>query len=52
MSENAGIEDQQGAVRDATGAPDQTQVAEDPTGEAGAYGGLSADAVDEPDEVH
>ncbi len=52
MSENAGIEDQQAAVRDATGAPDQTQVAEDPTGEAAAYGGISDDAVDEPDEVH
>ena len=54
MSENAGIEtaDEQAATRDATGAPDQTQVAEDPTGEAAAYGGVASDAIDEPDELH
>ena len=43
---------EQDAVRDATGAPDQTQLAEDPTGEAGAYGGLAADGVTEPDELN
>jgi len=56
MSENAGIEDtvadEQAAVRDATGAPDATQVAEDPTGEAAAYGGVAEDGIGEPDEVH
>jgi hypothetical protein len=54
MTENAGIDPRVAAaeesVRDATGAPDATQVAEDPTGEAAAYGGISSDAVVEPEE--
>ena len=55
MSENAGIDAraaaaEQAATQDATGAPDQTELAEDATGEAGAYGGVASDAViDEPD---
>lgn len=61
MTENAGVDPRvaaaeqaadQAAVRDATGAPDQTQLAEDPTGEAGAYGGIAEDGIDEPDELH
>lgn len=55
MSENAGTDPrvaaaEQAAVQDATGAPDQTQIAEDPTGEAGAYGGVAEDGIDEPDQ--
>ncbi len=55
MTENAGIDPrtaaaEQAAAQDATGAPDQTQLAEDPTGAAGAWGGVDvADVVDEPD---
>lgn len=56
MSENAGIDPrvaaaEQSAVQDATGAPDQTQIAEDPTGEAAAYGGVAEDPLGEPDEL-
>lgn len=55
MTENAGIDPraaaaEQAATRDATGAPDQTQLAEDPAGEAGAWGAVDANQiVDEPD---
>ena len=57
MTENAGIDPrvaaaEQAAALDATAAPDQTQVAEDPTGETAALGGVPNDAVDEPDELH
>ena len=56
MTENAGIDPRVAAaresVRDATGAPDQTQLVEDPTGEAAAYGGVADDGVAEPDELH
>ncbi|HEU0131398.1 MAG TPA: hypothetical protein VFQ85_10470 [Mycobacteriales bacterium] len=57
MSEHAGTDPrtaaaEQAATRDATGAPDQTQVAEDPTGEAAAYGGIADDAIGEPDELN
>jgi hypothetical protein len=57
MSENPGIDPrvaaaEQAATQDATGAPDATQVAEDPTGEAAAYGGLAADGIAEPDALN
>ncbi|HWL36603.1 MAG TPA: hypothetical protein VNQ77_10440 [Frankiaceae bacterium] len=57
MTENAGIDPrvaaaEQAATQDATGAPDQTQIAEDPTGEAAAYGGVADDAVGEPDQLN
>ena len=47
MTENAGIDPraaaaEQAATQDATGAPDQTQPAEDPTGAAAeAWGGVT-----------
>lgn len=55
MTENAGIDPraaaaEQDTARDATGAPDQTQVAEDPTGDAAAWGGVATDAVEPPGE--
>lgn len=57
MTENAGIDPrvaaaERQAAQDATGAPDQAQLAEDPSGEAAAYGGVADDAVAEPDELH
>ena len=57
MTENAGADPrvaaaERDAVQDATGAPDQTQVAEDPTGDAAAWGGVADDGIEEPDELH